>query len=765
MVPFWTIETARGNGLFGPPVANQDLLLLTLAWLLASLPWVLGDHFIPYDSVGEFYPQSRFVVDSIRHGDWPWWNPYQYSGLPVLGDPQNMLFTLHTLVGTLLGPGYTLQAFDLVTLVHPFIGGLAIYAIGSSRGVPRVWLLSAALVFMLGGVATSRLQHVPQIIAYGLLPVLLWLLLMLESKPAIGRAMLLGLSGAIWAANANQVVFLGGLLLAVFAVLTVARSENRLRLAAMYGVAASVSLALLAPVYSAIIEIIALSTRSDFTLTDSAHPSFSPIVFASLFFPALFGNLNGKIWSVTDITQDFLYIGIIPISLYLLAFFSCMRWRTTAVLTWLTLLLFFVLFSLGVKTPLYPFLFNHIPGFDFFRRPVDAAYLLNLLFALGLLVIGRETARSTALPCGDTGHQLSASSRHLLFAIALSIPLLAFVLGAAAQSKDALPVLLENYGWLVVRVGLFAILLWWIKKQLTSPNRSFWILIVAGIFFAVDLGAAGRYSGLFSQRYSKIALARAYQHTQPPESNSLDAWLQSNTAPWARVEIIGGGESMGHSSVARWYNTQGYNPIQLRRYAEQIGSFVTFNEPRTFVDGSEGPLDQRFDVLGLRYVAFMTKWAQASEKDPSPASEQARRYRDELASGGARKLFSDDRYEVWERPGASRWLAVSDSASIDGLESAPCEVEEFCNTRLTIKCRSPVETTLVIGEVYAPGWFACVNGTPTPIEPFADLFRAVTLPAGPSTISMTYHPVPFLRHFGCSNGLFIARPDLPLSGE
>ncbi|UHD18073.1 YfhO family protein [Thiocapsa bogorovii] len=586
-------------------------------------------------------------------------------------------------------------------------------------------------------------------IAYGLLPVLFWLLLLLESKPGIGRAVLLGLLSAFWAANANQVVFLGGLLLAGAVVVTITRSVNRWRLIAMYGVAAIVSLILLAPVYSAILEVVGVSTRNDFTPADSAHASFSPIVFTSVFFPALFGNLDGTIWSVTDITQDFLYIGMIPVSLYLIAIFLGVRWWSPVVLAWLALTVFFVLFSLGVNGSLYPFVFDHIPGFDFFRRPADAAYMLNLLFASGLLVVGREAARTSALPSAEKAWQFALNRQYLPIAFALSIPLLAFVLGAAAQARDALPVLMENYGWLVVRLGLLAILLRWMAKQLANPNRSFLVLFVAGLFFAVDLGAAGRYSGLFSQRYSKVALARAYQHTQPPEADSLDAWLQSETAPWARVEIIGGGESMGHSSTARWYNTQGYNPIQLRRYAERIGAFVTFDEPRRFVDGSEGPLDPRFDVLGLRYVAIMSKWARAVERDPSPASEQARRYRDELANAGARKRFADDRYEVWERPGTSRWLSVSDSAAIEALESAPCDVVEIGNTRLVIECRSPVQTTLVIGEIYAPGWTACINGTPIPVEPFADLFRAVTLPAGSSTLRMTYHPVPFLRHSGC----------------
>ena len=237
----------RDTLLTAPPKPRQDILLLTLLWALASLPWLLGNHFIPYDSFDEFYPQSRFVVDSLRRGDWPWWNPYQYAGLPVFGDPQAMLFSLHTMVGLLLGSHYTLHIFDISTLGYLLMGALAIYALGYGRGVPRVWLLSAAVVFMLGGVATGRLQHMTQILTYAWLPLLLWMILRLFEKPTIWRAVMLGLVGAFWAANANQVVVLGGIFLATSALYLVFLSKFRLRLFSFYLLAGVIMALLLLP--------------------------------------------------------------------------------------------------------------------------------------------------------------------------------------------------------------------------------------------------------------------------------------------------------------------------------------------------------------------------------------------------------------------------------------------------------------------------------------------------------------------------------------
>jgi uncharacterized membrane protein YfhO len=51
----------------------------------------------------------------------------------------------------------------------------------------------------------------------------------------------------------------------------------------------------------------------------------------------------------------------------------------------------------------------------------------------------------------------------------------------------------------------------------------------------------------------------------------------------------------------------------------------------------------------------------------------------------------------------------------------------------------------VLGDSYAPGWRACVDGVPTKVEPFQGLFRSVAVPQGVSQVDFHYQPVPFLR--------------------
>ena len=692
----------------------------------------------------------KAVVDSLRRGDWPWWNPYQYAGLPVFGDPQAMLFSLHTMAGLMLGKHYTLHVFDIITLGYLWIGGVAIYALGYGRGVPRVWLLSAAVVFMIGGVATCRLQHMTQIMTYAWLPLLLWMILRLFEKPAIWRALMLGLIGAFWAANANQVVVLGGIFLIFSAIYLVFLAKNRFRLFSSYLVAGVVTALLLLPIYAAILEVVSISVRAKFTLADSAVASFPPMVFVSLILPAVFGNLDRVIWSPTSITQDFFYIGVMPLVLYGLAIMKGISWRKPLILSWLAALAFFILFSLGVNAPVHPFLFEYVPGFDLFRRPADAAYLINFFLAAGLLILGREAALPENPASVLTSRLPIPKGKILAVILVMAMPIATFTLGGFAQLKGAMYVLQASYVGLLARLVVMVVLLVALMRLQVALGRFFptAALVILGMFWSIEIGLAGRYWGFFSPAYAENWLAQTYLATDQSDENSLDEWLRSHTQPWSRVEIIGGHQSLGHSSAVQWHHTQGYNPIKLQRYAENLGAFKTVQEPRTFPELCEGPLDRRYDVLGLRYVAI-PEWLLKPGKNDSPVAIQARKYRDLLAENGGEMEFRADSFEVWKRPGQPLWLAMAPTASFDDLKPAPCQLLGYGNSRLQVVCAMAYPTTLVMGEVYAPGWLACINGEPSTITPYLGVFRSLELPAGKSEIIMNYHPVPFMRYHSC----------------
>jgi hypothetical protein len=155
-------------------------------------------------------------------------------------------------------------------------------------------------------------------------------------------------------------------------------------------VAAVLSAVLLAPLYLSILDVVNATGRDELTVLNSAASSFPIHVFASVILPALFGNMGGPQWAPTDITQDFLYIGVLPVLLFLVVLFLRIRMITPTFFPGVLVFLVFLVYSLGTHSPFYALLFEHFPGVALFRRPADAAYIINILFAFAVLFLGRR---------------------------------------------------------------------------------------------------------------------------------------------------------------------------------------------------------------------------------------------------------------------------------------------------------------------------------------------------------------------------------------
>lgn len=59
-------------------------------------------------------------------------------------------------------------------------------------------------------------------------------------------------------------------------------------------------------------------------------------------------------------------------------------------------------------------------------------------------------------------------------------------------------------------------------------------------------------------------------------------------------------------------------------------------------------------------------------------------------------------------------------------------------------------STLVLQQVYYPGWSISINGSTVPMQLFEDVFPSIGLTAGTHTVTFTYQNLPVLRAFGFS---------------
>ena len=74
--------------------AQFPILLTVLALVLFwDLLWLPGDQLIAGNDLQHMFLQWwRFGLESLRQGELPLWNPYLFSGVPFLANPQPALF-------------------------------------------------------------------------------------------------------------------------------------------------------------------------------------------------------------------------------------------------------------------------------------------------------------------------------------------------------------------------------------------------------------------------------------------------------------------------------------------------------------------------------------------------------------------------------------------------------------------------------------------------------------------------------------------------
>lgn len=736
------------------PDRTEGFLVITL-WTLLSWHWLTGFKLIPWDAFDEFYPVAYYVAQAVHAGEWPWWNNYQYSGTPLFADPQSLLFTAFTVVGGVLGPRFSPTVFNWIELLHVLAGGLALLAYLRMGASPPLRRLIAVCIYMFGGVATSRLQHVPQIVTYGYLPILLWLGFRVIRCPSWRTALSLGFVVWLICSNPNQLTLLGGIAVAVLWLVHLSSAPARAALRALgyMGVAGVLGVCASLPMLAAVIEFAALSNRSVLSVADSAPASLPGFTFVAAAIPSAFG-LGGFVsdrWMPNDITEDWLYVGA-PALVLLVAGVGSIRSRVPATLV--ILVFAYAAFAMGVHTWFYPWIFEHVPGFNLFRRPSDGAYVLVLLVSL-LVASLRDPS-------------IDRCSWQVLLSIVL-LPLIVITLVAFSsdlllfvQRRQMDVFFYRAYGVGVIRYAVVAgLFLWMYTKALGRASGARYWAIAGTVVTAVDIVSPVRF-GEFTGASRSWEVGRYYRH-QIDRSATKDiarvvAFLANNgvrgPAASYRFEATSGPLSSGFASFAQVSSTQGYAPIRLRSYHEKVGSVAAAAAP-TFGGAAKDYSSVWFRAIGLKFV-FLPTGARTIGVGASTAETQMHRAYLAASAAGEQVFSSQAGYDIWQLPNsfpAAR--LVAHGALSAGLPSGHedalgnCSAVHRTASTMETRCHVVAPAHVVFTEIAHPGWYACVDGVSRDVVTAWGLVRAVALDPGDHVVRMIFEPSPLLRLRSC----------------
>jgi hypothetical protein len=480
-----------------------------------------------------------------------------------------------------------------------------------------------------------------------------------------------------------------------------------------------------APSLSAILETVAHSTRTVINLQTNASASLPGFSALSLFVPGLFLDRAGVggYWGPADLTESYLYVGIIP-AIVVFAGMARREAPSTALVVSLLMGIFAFLFAMGTRGPIFPWLFEHF---------------LILYFALVVAFVGAPgSGRSRSLP------------ERLLLPALILIPLSCslnelFDYAVQVDRRDALTRAAVDY---FIRFAIAASLvatIWFFSPHKHRKN----ILLVAILFLsAIDLASAGRRS-TFASQYGDYGIASIYR--------VLDVWRDNpsgeavsfrdlavvNTQK-SRVEILGTDNAPMALGIPM---TQGYNPIKLRRYEEVFGAQILSREPKRFSALAPSIESEAYRWLGLRFL-LLHGYILDHPENFGEIGKSAVGLRDAALAAGGREIDTRGTYRIIEMHDFyPRAAIIFDGEDISGSPKRQCQIISETTTSGSYFCETPVSGKVVIGDSFAPGWMACVDGLVMPVEPFIHALRSVSIPAGKSFVEFRYQPVPFLRRF------------------
>ena len=348
-------------------------VLVVVPLVVFALPALFGHTAIIGDDVTQNYPLRELVANLIRHGHLPLFDPYIWSGAPLLGAwnagaayPFTLLFVVF--------PGAI--AWTLTLVITWWVAGLGSFAFLRASRLAPVPSFLGSLSFSFAGAMTAQISHIGLVEGMSWTPVALLALLRLSQRveggetgaadrratrhSLLGWAALLAVAGAmVLLAGEPRAVTDGAVIAVVYGAW---RALKLGRQAGVYllwaGGGLLLALALGAVQWVPGIAAIGSSQRAASNAAFFTSGSLPDRWLLLLFVPDILGG-SGSFgqpafvgqYNLTEVTG---YIGLMPL-IASLALLGRLRWRRPAPewLVWQIVAVVGLLLALGGNTPLW----------------------------------------------------------------------------------------------------------------------------------------------------------------------------------------------------------------------------------------------------------------------------------------------------------------------------------------------------------------------------------------------------------------------------
>jgi len=734
-----------------------------------------------YRDIGNFVePLRRLVTEAYARGDWPLWNPYFQFGQPLLANPNAMALYPTQLFFFLLPFG---PAFDVSLVVHCLIAGIGAFYLARALGFTPIAALAAGISYNFSGLVLSFVNLPLLAGTASLLPWLAFAFWKVVHRPSWVTMAAFSLAIGLFLLVVEPVTFLASLLfllpLAIYMWVTrpAGGLSSRLIVGALL-IALVSGFCLAAVQLLPTRELVASSGRNyAFSFAEVSFWSVHPVSLTQMLFPGVWAdpfNLSTLYASWTDpfYGQREAYIvscywGLSCLVFTLVGLFfsnkTGLKWMLTGVG------LVALLLALGKYFPLYSFLYEHLPWFQFGRFPAKYLLASTLCFALltGLGIDQIEQLRSRV--SGSSGRRRLIISLLLIGALLAASGLLAVSwVWEQAGARVTDKVIELHYQKSLVTVSLpdvrLSVLYLWVLvlsaaglvlfAACSRRGRALWITKLAVVLILFDL--------VTNHQINPVVDSTVY------EQSPVTKWLLSRIPQEGLFRVYHLAPERVHYGIKAKSDSLIWHFLFLKLMASPYTAAEDHLQYSAFrpVDGLESvaaqilnkqvedakDINARVNVLGR----LNTNYLLSLESIQRPGIERQASFRINsnrllhiyrLKDAYPRAFLVDLQKAKWKRKDeyeVNDPVATPARSGESLRRSSSVKLTSYSPEAVDLDVDAAASSLVVLLDSYYPGWEASVDGRKSRVQLVNRAFRGVVVPAGQHRITFRYRPTSFL---------------------
>lgn len=374
------------HSFFSKTNSKGHYLFIVIVACVVFWPLAGGAYSLKNDAYIYFLPWRYHISETIQYGEFPFWNPYLYTGLPLYSDMQSGTWNPVVLLISLF-TRYNMQVLEWELLFYIIFAGIGMYKLVKENGHLPLTAITCCIAYMSCGFITDSGSFIPWITSAAWLPFAFLYFMRLLKNPGMEHAAKFGLALflLLTAGYPGYFIYAGYIFLAasISHIIVYRRNREQWLPQAKYLVISALLLLVLAlPAVLSFYDFTSYYQRgSGATPGQALTNPFPPFATISYLLPS--AGVKEHAWLATDLSMRDASIGLFMFIFFLLSLTT----RLTVIQKFiLGVTLFSFVFSLGNFTPLRKWCYDLLPFMNSFRHPA----IIRLFTSIGLILLAAK---------------------------------------------------------------------------------------------------------------------------------------------------------------------------------------------------------------------------------------------------------------------------------------------------------------------------------------------------------------------------------------